>query len=251
MTDSESDGDQYMTDASTDSMCEPNVELDLETRKPVNVNRNRPQYNMSPAASNPRIGSVDSNVTQGQSSFAVQLQEFVMRALFQSTASGIGPPQGLFCNTQGTSSGSSLLPTEEHETPSTWNETTYNKSDARRNKMTPSTRTSAGEGSDSQAEYPTPENESRKDRSVRTRRLNRSRMRKAKELTENRKAVKNKPYVIHVDGTGRAQGIHKHLWRTAVRGQCGRLDPAMDNINHHPKHVVDSIWRALETEWEF
>ena len=57
--------------------------------------------------------------------------------------------------------------------------------------------------------------------------------------------------MIHVDGTGRAKGIHKHLWRAAIRGQCGRLDPSMDNMNHHPKHVVNSIWHALEKEWEF
>ena len=25
----------------------------------------------------------------------------------------------------------------------------------------------------------------------------------------------------------------------------------MDNINHHPKHIMGSIWRAMETEWEF
>lgn len=81
--------------------------------------------------------------------------------------------------------------------------------------------------------------------------MSRSRVKRANELTSNRKANKKLPYVIHVDGTCKARGIHKHLWRFAVRGQCGRLDLAMDNINHHPKHVVDSIWGALEKEWEF
>ena len=86
---------------------------------------------------------------------------------------------------------------------------------------------------------------------MRIRRLNRSRLKKAKELKDNRKAIKKLPYMVLVDNIGRAQGIHKHIWWSAVRGQCGRLDWAMDNINHHPKYVVDSIWRALETKWKF
>ena len=110
------------------------------------------------------------------------------------------------------SSRSSLLLIEGLQPPSTWNEATYNKSEARRKKMTHSTRTSTREGSDSQAEFPIPEIESRKERSVRTHRLNRSCLTKAKELTGNRKAVKKLPYVVPVDSTGRAQGIHKHIW---------------------------------------
>jgi len=88
-------------------------------------------------------------------------------------------------------------------------------------------------------------------KSLRIRRLNRSRARKAKDLTNNRKALNKLPYVIYVDSTGKATGTHKHQWRAAVRGQCGRLDLVKDNINHHPKHVMDSIWHALEKEWEF
>lgn len=112
-------------------------------------------------------------------------------------------------------------------------------------------RTSAGEKSDSQADVTIPENESAQEKSLRARRLNRSRARRANELTNNRKAVKKLSYVIHVDDSGKAKGIHRHQWCAAVRGQCGRLDPSMDNINHHPKHVVDSIWHALEKEWQF
>jgi len=81
--------------------------------------------------------------------------------------------------------------------------------------------------------------------------LNRSRARRANELTNNRKGCKKLPYVIHVDGIAKAKGIHKHLWRATVRGLCRCLDPSMDNINHYPKHIVDSIWYVLEKEWEF
>lgn len=70
-------------------------------------------------------------------------------------------------------------------------------------------------------------------------------------MTSNRRAMNKLPYVIHIDGMGKAKGIHRHQWRAAVRGLCGRLDPTMDNINHHPKLSVDSIWHALEKEWEF
>jgi len=83
------------------------------------------------------------------------------------------------------------------------------------------------------------------------RRLNRWRGKRTKNLSNNRKAVKKLPYVIYVDATSKPDDIHRHQWKAAIRGQCDRLDPSMDNINHHPKHVVDSIWHALEREWEF
>jgi hypothetical protein len=63
--------------------------------------------------------------------------------------------------------------------------------------------------------------------------------------------VKKSSYVIHVDGSAKQRGIYKYLWRAVVRGQCGRLDPTKDNINHHSKNVVDSMWHAIEKEWEF
>ena len=63
MTDSESIGDQLLTDALTESMFKVHVDLDLETRKPVNVNTDHLDYNMSLVVASPNIGSVDSNVT--------------------------------------------------------------------------------------------------------------------------------------------------------------------------------------------
>ena len=183
--------------------------------------------------------------------FGNQLQEFRLRALVQSNASFIGPPQGVLSIPHDVSIATPSLIEQLGSPKKTWNEATYNLSQMTRKRTKQMTRTSAGEGSDSKEEFPVPENKSAQHKSVRNRRSNRSRARRAKDLTSNRKAIRKLPYVIHVDGIAKARGIHKHLWRAAVRGQCGRLDLTMDNINHHPKHVVDSIWHALEKEWEF
>jgi len=80
--------------------------------------------------------------------------------------------------------------------------------------------TSTREGSDSQEDFPILENESPQKRSVRTRRLNRSRARRAKDLMSNRKALNKLPYVIHIDSMCRARGIYRHQWHAIVRGQC-------------------------------
>jgi len=197
------------------------------------------------------LSYVDSLKTMTPADFGTKFQDLVIRALLQSTGSS-----NTSCPIEGSLggvgvSGHPVLSNGECSNPSTWNEAAYNKAKAQQKRKPPLMRTSAGEDSDSQEDFPIPENESPQEKSVRTRRLNRSRMQKANELTCNRKAMKMLPYVIHIDGTGRAKGTHKHLWRAAVRGQCGRLDPTMDNLNHHPQHVVNSIWNALEKEWEF
>ena len=55
MIDSKSIGDQYLTNASTENIFEVHVDLDLETRKPINENTDRPDYNMSPIAASSNI----------------------------------------------------------------------------------------------------------------------------------------------------------------------------------------------------
>ena len=109
----------------------------------------------------------------------------------------------------------------------------------------------AGEDSDSQLEYPEYPNETTQQRHMRTRALGRYRERRAKNLKATRQFAGLKEHILYIDGGGRGKGKHKHWWKAALRGQCVRLDPTKDHVKHQPKPIIDSIWEALNSTWEF
>jgi len=241
----------YSTNKSTESLYAVEVDMgfDNANKNEENVDRTKEPADIIGSSSTAVAANFANN--QLATIFGTQFQEIVMRALLQSMASSIGPPSGQMPVAEDLCKGNPIVTTEEVCPEKTWSERTYNVVRARQKRKVEMTRTSVGEGSDSERDFIAPENETPQERSVRSRRLNRFRVKRAKDLTSNRKAMNKVPYVIRVDGMAKGKGFHKHLWRAAVRGQCGRLDPTMDNINHHPKQVVDSIWHALEKEWEF
>lgn len=100
---------------------------------------------------------------------------------------------------------------------SNWTKLEYLKANTRRKRKPEMMRTSAGENFDLQADFPLPPNSTAHQRSLRTRRLNRWRSKRANDLTSNRKALKKIMYVIHVDGSCKPRSIHKHLRKKAVR----------------------------------
>ena len=208
MTEYKSGGEEYSMDASSGSPDEVEVQVDRERNKSIIQNSGSHGFPMIPHAVVSNVQSLNMTTPQVQSLFGIDFQAILLCALLESTPGLIGPAAALLSHAAGTLSGSLLLPAEGLQPPSTWTETAYNKAEARRNKLVNTMSTSAGEGSDSQAEFPIPENENMKEKSVRTRRLSRSRLKRAHELTSTRKAAKKKPYVIHVDGTCKGRGIH-------------------------------------------
>ena len=117
--------------------------------------------------------------------FGSHFQDVVIQALLQSTGGVIGSTSSMQSSQENLIAKVAVIPKVENCVPSTWNESAYNKFEAQRNKSPMMTRTSVGEGTDSQEDFPIPENKSPHERSICMRRLNRSRARKAKELTSN------------------------------------------------------------------
>jgi len=86
--------------------------------------------------------------------FGTQLQELVIRAMVQSTAALVSPAAVL--GPHAAVHGTTLLGVEVGEpgAPSTWNELAFRKTEAKRKKKPDMMRTSAGEESDSQEDFP-------------------------------------------------------------------------------------------------
>ena len=89
------------------------------------------------------------------------------------------------------------------------------------------------------------EGETPKQRAAKLQNVARGRIKKAKALVEKRKKQGLKSYILRIDGTGRPDGLHRHLWKNLLRAWGKRVDPSIDTWKGQPAGEVDSIYNGL------
>lgn len=211
----------YSSDESSGSLYGVNVDLHGGSSESLSTKPRRRDVDRSGTQVTPTSASVQKLSDTMPAFSGPEFQEMVIRALFQATGALMGPSSGILQHAGETSTPIAVDNIVQSDPISKWNENTFMKAEARRNRKPEMTHISTGEDSNSEEDFPLPENATPEEKALRTRRLNRWRGKRAKDLSNNRKAVKKHPYVIGVDMMGRPKGIHRHQWKAAIRGQCG------------------------------
>jgi len=105
------------------------------------------------------VMDLDSLKNMISTDFGKHFQDMLIRALMQSTGTAIGLVASTHTLVQGGSSGVQIVNKGECSTRNTWNEETFNRITTYKKKKPSMIKTSTGEETDSQDEFPIPSNE--------------------------------------------------------------------------------------------